>query len=362
MVAAATPKTAVISGSSAFTPRENRLLSLGLTPAAGASTSNSNNDLKSIFIMRDILLKLSVTVQFGATAPVAADIGPGDEWAIIANINLYKNGGIQLWNSTGEFLAVWNYLTGRKTRTVPAALRTLPAANAQATFTSTLSLPRKMFNSTKPLDFSLNANLQNQVGLNVSTNPLSAFLATAGATIVSITLQVYQDAASPNIPSNQPEFTDWLLDSKSVAYAGASALTDLVLPPTRIYRAIIFGGKASGAVGAADAAILSEVRVQPQGLELQHFYDIDLLQGMWYDEMKLNPGVDLPFASTKWNPAAWAVIDFAKYKYLTESYNTVGYTNVGVDAGTNAAGTLNVYSVTIYPTQIVKSGSTSAAA
>lgn len=362
MASITTPKTAVVTGPSAFTPRQTRLAVLNLTPAAGASTASVNSVLNSIFVMRDLLLKLSVTVQFGATAPVAGDIKPGDEWGIISNINLNKNGGIQLWNSTGEVLAVFNYLTGRKTRIVPANLRTLPAANAAATFTSTLSLPRKMFNSTKPLDFSLNCNIQNQVGLNVSTNPLTAFLSTAGATLTSVKLTVYQDAAAPNNPSNQPEFTDWSFESRQVAFSGASSLTDLLLPPTRIYRAVLFGGKASGAVGAADSNILNELRVMPQGLETEHFYDIDTLQSMWYDEFRLVPSVDLPFANTSWNPAAWAAIDFAKYKYLTESYNTVGYTSVGIEAGTSGAGTLNVFPVLIYPTQVVSTNKPAAAA
>ena len=343
-----TKSPALIGGLSSFRLQENRLRSFNLT--AGG---NIGDVLQSIYTIRNLTLKLSVTVQFGATAPAQADIQPGDEWGFIGNVNLTVNGGTVLASLTGEQLVMLNYLTGRNLRKIPANLVTLPAANAQATFTSTLSLPRAMWNAHKPLDFSLNANLQNQVYFSVTANQLTNFLSTVGATLVSANLTVYQEAAAPMNASNQPMFTEWSIVPSQISFAGASGLTDTKLPPTQIYRAVMMSGKASAAVGAADSAIISELQVLSQGLETVHYYDIDSMQAEYYDEIGLKPNTDKVFQCGTFKSAAWYVLDFARFKYMTESYNTIGYTNVGLNIATSGAGVINLLPVVIYPTTVV---------
>ena len=348
-----TTKSAVISGATSYIPISRDPLNV-INLTAGQT---SEVTLKSIYIIRDIYLTISIPVLFGTTAPVASDIQPGDEWGFIQRADLRINNGKIRTSLTGEQLVMMAYLNARFIRNIPSNLKTLPAASTAATFTSTIPLLVKLPTVEKPLDFSLNANFIPVLSLSITAGSLTNFLTTAGATLNGTpTITISTHEALPRNIAAQPVFNYLETDYQQVGLSNGP-LQDLLLPTDTTYLRVFLNSKTNAGldVNAITAMELKSAAYQP----------LDCLPNVELEAYYLDhqiPRFISPFVNTYFLPQAWIPMDFVRDKYVTEALNLIGQKVSGFKVSTNLACNVNAIMLKVQPTVVQTISTTPAAA
>lgn len=306
---------------------------------------------------RQINLRLTGSITTTGTS-TTANIGAGDEWAIVQRIELVANGGNVLRSFTGEQLVMWNYLlTG-----YAKELNTLSGAAGTYNFDSTLPLWLCLPGMIgKNIDTTLNATLLSDLYLRITWGGDLTINALAGSTVATTTqISVSADQAFFLDRTIVPRFALTQIQSYTFGNIATTASGtqgyQYQIPVGQTYAAFLINAKTTGGTTDNAVALTGSGIIQSGSNQL---YNMDMqIERMTNQERSYVPANNFTafLNNTKNLFRGWLLLKFPKYTNITEALNLVNYQNCTfyiqqADAG-NAVD-LTVIPLTIIPTQQV---------
>lgn len=313
-------------------------------------------------IYREIMLRFSGTFTYAAAANNSnLTLGRGDEWSAIARVDLVVNGTDIVRSFSGTQLFLLNRLMygGIKRTTTQLG----DGVTAAPTFQSTLIMPIWQPLSVKPMDTALDSSQVSDMRIEVTVDASSSVNTAAGPTAIAATL----DVSSYECFGIDGQFSDCRMYNLQSVQAGANQNTQIQLPVTALYRGFII----NVANGSGNAA--TDLPLVPQNVQLisgttifrdiawQTLLDWQRMRLGWSREFQVN-AAQSPVLSQGANGIymnlgksalcfedAWAFMDLCQDGYLGEGIDSVGFSELYLNINVNAASTITVIPIQIFP-------------
>lgn len=300
-------------------------------------------ELRRGVIYRELALRLNGTLTVAAANNTAANTLAGDEWAVVDRINIKANNNDVLKTVRGRHLRwLQYYLYG----TFP--LKTIGQIGDGATlnpaFDSTLILPFWQPRSRHPFDTVLDASVLANLRIEIDWLDHLAInaLATGFADPPTLT-PVSMESFGVRGP-----FSAWRLFDITETPSGANAQFQVRLPLGPRYRGFF--------IEQSTNTLINRVR-----LKSGHVTYFDLpwayLNTSLFDQRRATHVQQALTANARWRASTaandahirYAFIDLVHDGLLTESIDTLGFSEFILEFDVSGAGTLNVYPMQIFP-------------
>lgn len=305
------------------------------------------NGLQSIplgrgMVYREMYIRLQGQLTCTAGNNVAANMFPGDEWAVVKNIVIRQNGSDEIKRINGAALRwLMFYLYGLFPIKQIATLG--DGATANPAFDTTLVIPFWMPRSLKPMDCVLDSRILADLNIDIQWGTFTDINANATGFTVAPTVNVFS-LESFNI--NGP-FSRWNIFPLTDIPGAANVQENVRLPVGPMYRAFLIQD-------TANTPIITNLKLY-SGTTIF----ADVAKPVMRTALALDRrGVDFNSIIANTNFLAGAPNDdsnhFLYYDHVTDGYNTEAIDTYGLSEfflqfNVNAAGTINIWPMQIYP-------------
>jgi hypothetical protein len=291
-------------------------------------------------VYREIYLRLQGQLTCTAANNVAANMFPGDEWAVVQNIVIRQNGSDEIKRINGAALRwLMFYLYGLFPIKQIATLG--DGATANPAFDLTLVIPLWMPRSLKPMDCALDSRILADLSIDIQWGTFTSINSAATGFTVAPTINVFS-LESFNI--NGP-FSRWNIFPITDTPAAANVQENIRLPVGPMYRAFLIQDPS---LIVTNLKLLSGTTVFT-----------DVTKAVLRTVLALDRrGVDFNSIIANTNFLAGAPGDdsnhFLYYDHVTDGYNTEAIDTYGLSEfflqfNVSGAGTINVWPQQIYP-------------
>lgn len=304
------------------------------------------------FVLREIYINLQCQPTITAGNNTAANTNRFDAWGLVKNIRLYSNYSIDIRNApAGDMIWMQYFLGGR----LPRQTATLgDATTANPSIDTTMIIPLALPRQIRPFDTALPTRNLSSLNMDIQLGTFTDINSAATAWTSAPVLQIHGLWSYGEDPATQ--FVDCRIPviQQSVLAGNDQKLTN-GLPITPRYRGILLN-TTNAAVTVDTVNIVSNWKVATQG---QTYVDItdEILRDV--DPMRNNlqgydvaAGVQLaPFRSSNSNVNAWGFIDFCPDGMLSESLNTLGFSQFDLIYNGANTGAFRVQPIQLYAGQ-----------
>ena len=301
------------------------------------------------YLLRELVLDLSMQPTLTAANNTAANAGRADEWTYIRRVELTADGET-LRSLSGAELVWLNYFMLRTIAQRNAQLG--DATTANPVLRSQLVLPLWNVGGLTPIDSQLDTSRYTSLRLDITTGPVTDVNSAATAWTTAPTIQV---CAYQAVGITGPFSQSYAL-SREYAFAGAVTQQRCSLDVGNgVYRGFLVNYR--NAATEVDTATMTELRLV-SGTTVIRDYDATVQRFLSrYRGEQFFPigarGADVPFlASSNSVRNAWNFIDLAPIVaggYLSEGFDARGVSNLDLQVSTSVAGRLTVLPLLFVP-------------
>lgn len=199
--------------------------------SANALTTREMTNLGMVW--RELYLRIQGQLTVTSGNNLAANMFPGDEWAVVESMTLRINGRDVYKRIDGPALRwLQYYLYG----VFPLkSLANLGAGTANPTFDSTLILPMWMPKSSHPMDFAFDTSKVSRVDLEIQWGTYTSInsLATGFTTNPNVDVHVYE------VANTGGSFARWNIFPVSRQFSAAETYAQIRIPVGFLYRSFL---------------------------------------------------------------------------------------------------------------------------
>jgi hypothetical protein len=318
-------------------------------------------------VYRELYLKLAGTITITAGDGESANIKPGDEWGVVKKIELIANNTDTLRSISGNQLWWMNYFMYGVPPVITPGL--VAAAATSVPFVSTLILPLWMPRSLRPMDTALDARELSDLKLEITWGDVEDIILDAANTptwAVEPTIQVH----SLECYNVSGPFSQWRVYNIQKEISATNAQFQVILPVGPMYRGFILNTTRLVAIGGEnvqcdDPAILNNFKMK-SGTTIFADVPAAILRQVdsWERSSIINPldsqvGGAPPVPAydtlragyTANNRGAWYYYDHVTDGYLTESIDTLGFSEFELELDVTVGASTT--QINIMPLQII---------
>lgn len=290
-------------------------------------------------VYREIRLRLTGALTLTAPNNTVANTKRGDEWAVVKRIELVANGTDVLRSIDGNQLWWWNYFFYGRSPEITAILGDGTTANPN--FDSVLVIPVWMLRSVRPLDTALDSRELNSLELRITWGSHVDInsAATGFATEPLITISSLE---SFNVEGPFSQLRVSKIEKEIVA---TNDKFQIQLAVGKMYRGFFINTTEDG----ADVGNVLDKFKLISGTTVFADEQGEVLQQLFPLRNGLN---DKPARRSAENDqAGWYVYDHVTDGFLSESIDTIGFSEMIIEAEvTKPAGTTKMI---VYPIEII---------
>lgn len=186
------------------------------------------------FVYRELYMRLTGTLTVPAASNIAANMFPGDEWALLSDIIIRLNGRDILKRFSGAALRWMNYYWygGFPLKNVSQLGN---GTSANPLFDSFLIIPFWMPKSVRPMDFALDTRNLSRVDIEVAFGNFGNINSAATGFTVPPVVQIYLH----EITNVQGQFSRWNLFPLTFSPAAAQTRFQMPIPVGYMYRSFL---------------------------------------------------------------------------------------------------------------------------
>lgn len=290
-------------------------------------------------VWREMYLRLTGQLTCTAANNVAANMFPGDEWAVVESLTLRINGRDVYKRIDGASLRwLQYYLYGQFPLKSLAQLG--DGATSNPSFDSTLILPFWMPKSSHPMDFAFDTSQVSRVDLEVVWRNYGIVNSQATGFTTPPFIQTNQYEVA-NVGGN---FARWNLFPISRQFSGAETYAQVRIPVGFLYRSFLINDQSQ---------ILTRLRLQSHPNEWVNL-PVQIIRDVIGNDRR-NTVIPTAFANNLWLCGApgddiyhYYYFDNVGHGLNTESTDTFGLSEFYVNVDVNGAGL-----IVFYPSQLV---------
>lgn len=304
------------------------------------ANNKSTQELDRGMVLRELYLRLTGQITATAANNIAANMFPGDEWALVNDITLRTNGRDVMKRISGRALRwLQYYLYG--TYPLKALNQLGNGVTANPSFDSTLIIPLWMPKSVSPMNFALDTRTLSRLDLEITWNNYQQVNSTATSFITNPQIQVYVN----EVTNVQGKFSKWNLFPITSVIAAATQKYQVKIPVGYMYRSFMIHD---------ESAIISSMYIRSGPTEWANI-PVQLIQTILENDRRASSSIMVTGANNNWLCGAtgddlehFMYFDQVSDGHNSESFDTFGLSEFYLEFDTTGAGT-----VVVYPNQLV---------
>jgi len=310
-------------------------------------------------IYREIILRLTGTFTYAAGANnAAATLGRGDEWSVIARVDLVCNGTDVVRSFSGTQLRMLQRMFYGAVPQVSVSMG--DGASAAPSFDSTTIIPLWQPLAVKPMDTGLDTRKLSDFRIEVTTDTSANINTANGPTAINCSLEI----ASNECFGVTGDFSDCRMYPIVANIAGATQNYQIALPVTCVYRGFFLNCANGSANDSTDNNFITKVQLV-SGTTIFRDMSFNMLRDWqrqrlgWNRELvqsAVNSGVISSVAtnmqiakSNLLNESCWTFFDLCQDGYLGEGVDSYGFSELYLNIDVSAACTVTAIPVQIFP-------------
>jgi len=314
-------------------------------------------------LYRELMLRFYGNITWTAPLNVAANIGRGDEWALIDRIDIFVNGNDLIRTFSGPMLRIINQMWENSFSR--PSLTFGDGATAAPTFDSTLVIPFWQPQSFRPMDTALDSSKVSDFRIEITIASTAQFTSATAPTAIAANIDILSLESFGVDPSSV--FSEMRLYQIQQTISGVNSAYQVQLPVGPLYRGFFFNAFTTG-TGYTTADLPNAITNVKITSGTTVFRDIPWAVLRDWQRQRIGwrrdfvqqaanspavataGGVYLRTAkSSLVDEDSVAFLDLCQDGYMTEAIDTYGFSELNLEFHVAAACSLWIVPIQVYP-------------